>query len=342
MRVVLSTCVVIWHRYQVAYGNEEAIRFWKEAWRGLFLPIILPILFALSGFLVAGSLYRSPSLRAFLALRIIRIFPALIVEIGLAAIVLGPIFTVLPLSDYVHSPLFHAYFLNMVGDVQFVLPGVFENNPERSIVNSQLWTVPFELECYLTISVLALIGMFRSIRLVVPIFVASTIGLICWNSYYGIVPNPAGGVSGRLLVLCFLAGVVVYAFRNKIPLQWGLASACFVGSMICVRYRYASYASPIMFAYLTAYLGLLNPRRSFIVKSGDYSYGLYLYSCPIQQAVAVLLAGHLAFTTNLLASFPIIVIFALFSWWCVEKPFLNLKKFVVGAPTAPLARSLNS
>jgi peptidoglycan/LPS O-acetylase OafA/YrhL len=39
-------------------------------------------------------------------------------------------------------------------------------------------------------------------------------------------------------------------------------------------------------AYMTIYLGLLNPGRQKLLLSGDYSYGIFLYGYPIQQAVA--------------------------------------------------------
>jgi peptidoglycan/LPS O-acetylase OafA/YrhL len=343
MRIVLSSCVLIWHSYQVAYGTDEAIRFWKESLVGWFLPIILPIFFALSGFLVAGSMYRNSNLRTFLTLRVIRIFPALVVEVALAGLILGPFLTTMRLSEYFTSPIFYKYFLNMVGYIHYLLPGVFEHNPERGTVNSQLWTVPFELECYVAISIVAILGMFRDIRLVFPFFILATVFLVSHNIYRDIDPAPAGGVSGRLLVLCFFAGVVIYSFRNMIPLSSMMAAGSILLSIILIRLRYTSYITPILFAYFTTYIGLLNPKRSIIVRSGDYSYGLYLYSCPIQQTVAVLLGIHLTFVLNLAISFPIAVVFALFSWWCIEKPFLKVRRFVGArpAPTPARADSIN-
>lgn len=339
MRIALSTCVLVWHSYQVAYGTNEALRFWRESWIGWVLPIILPMFFALSGFLVAGSMYRNSNLLVFLALRIIRIFPALVVEITLVALILGPLVTTVSISEYIVSPVFHRYFLNMVGDIHYLLPGVFEHNPERSIVNSQLWTIPFELECYVAISFAALIGMFRNIKLVMPIFCVATLLLLLWNFHKHVDPAPAGGISGRLLVLCFLAGVVIYSFRERIPYKFGFALLAFLISIILIRYKYTAYLTPIFFAYLTVYLGLLNPKRSVIVSSGDYSYGLYLYSCPIQQAVALSLGSHLSFALNLAISFPIAVVFSLFSWWFVERPFLKVRKFIPAKPAPTPARS---
>ena len=49
--------------------------------------------FALSGFLVTGSALRTGRLVPFLGLRVLRLLPALFVEVTLSAIILGGIFT---------------------------------------------------------------------------------------------------------------------------------------------------------------------------------------------------------------------------------------------------------
>ena len=62
--------------------------------------MIVPMFFALSGFLVAGSFERSKTLITFLGLRVFRIVPALSVEVFLSAIILGSFFTTNDLRNY--------------------------------------------------------------------------------------------------------------------------------------------------------------------------------------------------------------------------------------------------
>jgi len=114
--------------------------------------------FALSGFLVAGSLERSKTTLTFIGLRLIRIYPALAVEVALSAFLIGMAVTAFPLVTYFQDPLFLKYLLNVIGDIHYNLPGVFENNPVPKIVNAQLWTVPVELMCYVALTVLVLLG----------------------------------------------------------------------------------------------------------------------------------------------------------------------------------------
>ena len=120
--------------------------------------MILALFFSLSGFLVTASLQRCKSLISFLGLRVLRIGPALAVETTLSAIIIGSIFTELPLAQYVADPKLHAYFLNIVGDIQYELPGVFLHNPMPDVVNAQLWTVPYELWCYVVLALLAVLA----------------------------------------------------------------------------------------------------------------------------------------------------------------------------------------
>ena len=110
---------------------------------------LVPMFFALSGFLVTGSALRLRTVGKFMSARLFRLVPALCVEVTLSALVLGPIYTGYPLAAYFTDPIFYRYFLNMFGFITFELPGVFVDNPWARIVNINLWTLPSEFYCYL-------------------------------------------------------------------------------------------------------------------------------------------------------------------------------------------------
>ena len=80
MRLLLALGVVLWHTVVICYGNAFQNALWVGPYRALF-SFILPMFFALSGFLVCGSLERCRTLVSFLSLRILRIFPALVAEV---------------------------------------------------------------------------------------------------------------------------------------------------------------------------------------------------------------------------------------------------------------------
>ena len=125
-----------------------------SGWTRPFHVAAVPVFFALSGFLVTGSAMRLRTTSTFLAFRALRIFPALVMETFLCAGLLGAALTTLSIDRYLIDPVFFRYLGNMIGVVSFELPGVFEKNPVKDIVNANLWTLPVEFYCYLIIGAL--------------------------------------------------------------------------------------------------------------------------------------------------------------------------------------------
>jgi peptidoglycan/LPS O-acetylase OafA/YrhL len=140
MRLLLATAIVGWHTIGTSYGDVAQHGFWSSPlWRPP-LAAILGMFFALSGFLVAGSLERCRTMVSFVGLRVMRILPALAVEVLLCALILGPLLTHCSLHEYFADRRFWNYLANMLGIVHFVLPGVFLDNPWPGTVNAQLWS----------------------------------------------------------------------------------------------------------------------------------------------------------------------------------------------------------
>ncbi|WP_161494837.1 acyltransferase family protein [Bradyrhizobium canariense] len=329
LRITLAICVVIIHTGTTGYGIEGNNFFWETALRGIS-KMVVPMFFALSGFLVAGSLERSNTLTMFVGLRIIRIFPALTVEVLLSALILGPIFTNLTLWNYFSDPLFFKYLLNVTGHVSFYLPGVFTSNLEKT-VNSQLWTVPFELYCYLTLSGLIVIGLRKRGSLVL----FGVVGMAVFSVAYAVYKRGdewyllSKAIPGLSLVSTFLAGVALHLYRDKVrwSAEYGLASAiiCYAGFQFVPGVDFFVF---VPLAYLTVWMGLLNPPRNFFIEGADYSYGVYLYSFPIQQMVASFGSFYRQWFISLPISLTITTVFAAFSWHLIEKPFLSQKKIL--------------
>jgi peptidoglycan/LPS O-acetylase OafA/YrhL len=329
LRVVLALSVVLIHFVPIKYGDAFSNDL-LHTWMRPFVAVILPMFFALSGFLVAGSLARSRTIFLFLGLRVIRIIPALAVEIVLSAFILGPMFTTYSLHDYFTNTLFYKYFFNIVGHVQFLLPGVFVNNPHPNVVNEQLWTIPWELKCYLLIAALALLSMVRN-RFYLLGF------LVAFNAFvflrYGLKPTDGWvSVHGIILIESFLAGITLFQFRDRVPLNSWLALASFVLCAVFLSVHHFDYLVSIPAAYLTVYIGLLNPPRNRVVLSGDYSYGIYLYGFPIQQAIVG--SHHLPLAIDIASVLLLTFAVAACSWWVVERPTLALRRYLPAMESA--------
>ncbi|MDB5459531.1 MAG: acyltransferase family protein [Caulobacteraceae bacterium] len=331
MRIVLALVIVIFHSTTTSYGSAGDWVWWNTPAKP-FIRLLLPAFFALSGFLVASSLERSKTLISFLGLRVIRIYPALAVETLLSAFILGPLATTFTLGAYFTSPLFFSYLLNVLGDVHYALPGVFLQNPHPVTVNGQLWTVPFELLCYISLAALTVLGL-RKKRIIAPLAtVASIVGFVIAKAikYHGLFPVFDTALSGPLLVSSFLAGVTIYLYRDRIPwnIRWMGCSA--VASILLLGViPYGEYLAPIPAAYFTIYVGLTNPPRVGLLRSADYSYGVFLYSYAIQQMVCGTFPWARHWYANILICVPLSLVVAAISWRFVEKPALGLRGLVM-------------
>ena len=332
MRIILSLSVLFVHSFTNGGGKDLAGKvFWDTPILDSLTLSILPMFFALSGFLVTSSLYRCKTLVSFLGLRAFRIYPALAIEVLLTGFLLGPIITTLPLQDYFTSDGFVRYLMNVTGHTTVYLPGAFANNPQPDIANGQLWTVPWELICYIAIALTAFFGGRRR-----PVFLAVglvlTIGLSLIHhglkSDWHFTPY-TGAIAGRLLVVSFMAGVVIYAYRDRIPVgRVHIAIAAFLAVLLLGYTFMGQYIAVLLVAYLTCALGVMNPPRIKLLQHADLSYGVFLYHFIVQQSLMHFLHGLQTWYWCLLASLPLSILIALLSWHFVECPVLKNKSLV--------------
>jgi len=325
LRIVLAVAVLLWHSYRVTNAGASMTPVVRA-----FAGPILPMFFALSGFLISGSLVRSRSIHEFIMLRVIRILPALSVETVISLVLIGSFFTTLSLAQFYAHPVTHHYLYNMVGHVQLRLPGVFEDLPFPRIVNLSLWTVPFELRCYLLIVLLWFTRLVSQRYLLLAAALILPVLLYFHDVQSGQVMGTLGRVSGNVLVICFLCGIVVYQFREKLVLSLPLFIASLAVAEVMLLSSFGSYLVALPLAYATVYLGMLNPPKVPVLLNGDYSYGVYLYAFPVQQAVVSLFPAYRIWWVNAAIALPVVAILAAFSWHAVEKPIMHRRKHIIG------------
>lgn len=328
LRIILSVSIILFHTASVSHGLQAERWFWLGPLRPLVYALV-PAFFALSGFLVAASLCRH-DLPSFFTLRFIRIFPALVVELTISALIVGAIFTTLPLSDYFSSKAFFAYFGNLVGRMRYGLPGVFDDLPLPGLVNVQIWTIPYELECYLLLGCLAMVGLTRRPTWFLAFAVCATVG---WTivEWLGSHQHRFDAASNRMIVFCFMFGVALFLLQEQIPHSSFVFMASIVSFSLMIYHEPLINAAALPAAYATVFLGLGRVRRSVITRGADHSYGLYLYGFPIQQAVCAALPDLREWYWNALIALPIIWLCAFASWHLVEAPLLRRRQQFLSA-----------
>jgi peptidoglycan/LPS O-acetylase OafA/YrhL len=298
-------------------------------WAGqtYFRRMLVPMFFAVSGFLVTGSAFRTKSLRVFLTFRILRIVPALATEITLSALILGPIFTTLALRDYFTDPLFFDYFGNIIGRVRMLLPGLFLENSATRAVNANLWTLPAEFYCYLIVAILLAAGLLAHRVIFSLLFAAATIALIGLESFTSLVDQPTNNpFSNTLIVYYFFCGCMIFHWKHLTPYNFGIFALAVTVAYFLNR-NGTMYLAPIFVSYVIIFIGMTKLPRLGLIQSGDYSYGVYLYGFPIAQALVALVPqfrGHGWYLFAVAAALTFS--FASFSWHFIEKPTLALKR----------------
>ncbi len=323
LRLTLALLIVVDHSIIVCLGSKAQYALFSGIARPLMAGLV-PMFFALSGFLVASSLERSRSIVTFVSLRLLRIFPALAIDTLLCALCLGPLLTEQSLTSYFLSVNFHQYFLNMLGDVHFYLPGVFTKNPSTA-VNAQLWTIPFELKCYLVLTIMAVVGLHRRrawFIMAAVVVTAATAVYTTFHSFRALDVWP-------LLVPTFLFGVGLYLYRDRI--EWSVRIVVVaVPVTIALLFQTSSLmiCAALPLAYVTIWLGLLRPARVRLIRSGDYSYPIFLYSFPIQQTLFILMPFARIWWVNLVLATPLAFVCAAMSWHLVEKPAQEGRRYI--------------
>ncbi|MBK7117547.1 MAG: acyltransferase [Comamonadaceae bacterium] len=161
LRLLAAWFVLFSHCYPLS-GQPVADPFVRHTGIDTLGGIGVSIFFVLSGYLVTNSLERSSSVYSFARKRAFRIFPALAVLTVYCSYWLGPVLTTLPLETYLKHPQTVAYLWNVSAwKIQYALPGVFATNPVPVAVNGSLWSLPYEISCYLALTTLWLLRIPR-------------------------------------------------------------------------------------------------------------------------------------------------------------------------------------
>lgn len=324
LRIGLSIAVTIVHC--VGLSTEDPASLLWGSWLTPLIAAVLPAFFSLSGYLVSGSLLRN-SIPMFAGLRALRIVPALAFEVVLSAIVLGVLFTKLSYYEYFSSPEFATYFLNIVGYIQFTLPGVFEGR----MVNAQLWTIPAELECYIALMLAAATGLFAR-RLTYFAFVTLACITFAMLSVRFDTIAANGPFTGRVLVFGFLFGTVIFQFRDRLPYSAPLAALSFAIALLIFQFPNISYVGTLPLSYSVVYVGLMRlPKIPF----GDLSYGLYLFHFPVARAFQEASGQSLSWWALTPMTLVASALLAQVSWKWIEEPLLQRKVAILRAVGAP-------
>jgi peptidoglycan/LPS O-acetylase OafA/YrhL len=289
---------------------------------------------------VSASFERQRSALRFVALRVARVGPAVVVGSMLTVFVAGPLLTALPLREYFASGMTWTNLdhLSILAPAPAsTLPGVAEPSHVLFPVDSAapLWTLPLLLRCYLVVLVAGMVGLLSTARgTALAVLIGGGVLLLGLHlPPLPQLPQLASGMREAADVSAawpdgqafwpeafFMLGMLLYGLRRGIDIN-GLTALAL--AMVFLVFRDTAGGQPLF--YLTFVYGVLwvgtTPLWRRFVPRHDYSYGIYLYGFTVQQGIASV-APQWGQALSLLVAAPLIWGCAALSWHCVERPVL--------------------
>ena len=315
----------------VIYGNGWVLTGGPGSglWGAPFAQGGLAFLFAIGGYLASESWARDKRTGRFLLRRARRVWPGLIVCVGITALVIGPMATTLTLRSYLLYGQTRAYLGNTLLDLHLFLPGVFQGQQWSGAVNPMLWT--------LLAGALGCLGIpaLGRLRPVPRACVASGLAVLSgsWGLWltYGHTGPPIQFAKLDLAALLsmlafFAAGAACRAAEARVPALFRADAAilCFAANWVAASWL-GWQAIPLEWLtipYMAIAFGRLSaPVLTGLGRLGNPSYGAFLYAFPIQQLIVARLPGD---RLPILTCGVLSVGLGLLSWHVVERPALDI------------------
>jgi peptidoglycan/LPS O-acetylase OafA/YrhL len=216
----------------------------------------------------------------------------------------------------------------------------------RSVFDGSLWSLRFELACYLALFVLAVLGTRRRLRLTVGVGAAlvAVASVLQWlpRDRYGVGPTPLATpvlpLLGALdpstaapMSFAFAVGALVAVFPTQLAMgRWPalVALGTFAGTLEFGAFDVVGVPA---FAYVVLFLGSRAPAalRNVGIRT-DISYGVYIYGFPIEQLLALNGVPEHGHVLYLGASIALALVAGWISWHVVESHALRLKSWRPG------------
>ncbi len=344
LRLLFAIFVIITHSYPLSGLAESDWLSQLTNGQISFSYLGVKGFFVISGFLIFQSLCRSKSLVDYFWKRVLRLFPALIVVLLLTLIFGFFVYNNKEVS-YFNNPSVWSYLPNnlMLYKTQFTIPGIFDVNPYPQSINGSLWTIPYEFSLYILVAPLFFIRRMNKILIIALTLVFFILVITSFSinvqskSWYAINNLQFLDLSGF-----FIAGSIIAAIELEKKKYFNILSYLSICIFIISLYfGFFQLLKLMLIPIITIWIG--SSSTSYINqignKIGDLSYGIYIYSFPVQQTLVYYFGLDLI--PLMMCSFLISSILAYFSWHLIESEALKFKKLFSNIPIPSLFKAKN-
>lgn len=293
VRLGAALVVAVTHAVEITTGNLDWD--WVYAATGYSLgQHAVHVFFILSGLLVTASLVRTNDFVHFVTARALRIFPGLIACAFLTVVVLGPLMTVCPITGYVGDAGVPKYFLETILLVtgRAEIPGVFASNPLAGEINNSVWTLKYEVLCYLGLAAAFMAGLLASRRKAFALLGILLTTLLASYAFPELITTKSTLDVVRRFVFCFALGSAAYFASGHLRISTPLLGA--TGAMMLLLWSTGLKVPSILLfeAYAVIWIASFRSRLIFkFTSKHDLSYGTYLYGWPISQSLVQIFPG---------------------------------------------------
>ncbi|MCP1301121.1 acyltransferase [Chryseobacterium sp. S0630] len=328
LRLIFASFVVISHSYALSGAPHGDLLSQLTNGQMEFSYLGVHGFFIISGYLIFKSLLRCKGLPDFYWKRLLRLFPALLVVLFLTVLLAPAVYeSTVPYlqnkSVYTYIPQNITLFFRQKG-----IDGVFENNPYKHSINGSLWTICYEFSMYVMVSLLFFIREKTFVKTVVILLFISSFLLSLFHPYFlhGLFMKMELGSNHFYNLMCFFVGGMIMTYLNTNKRTENiliiLSFAVLIASVYLNINQYTCY---ITLPLLVILLGKSSTRYLNKVGDtiGDTSYGIYIYSFPIQQTLMYFFKLDTAML--FIISLPLSILLGYVSWHLIEKKALEYK-----------------
>jgi peptidoglycan/LPS O-acetylase OafA/YrhL len=309
LRLLLAMTVVVGHALPLTGAGSDLGRADNNSG-----ALAVEAFFALSGFLVTRSASNGSGTPRFLLRRLARVVPGFWGALLATACVFAPLAALLGPGGFVPIQSLHYVTRNWLlvvhqDGIGTTLSGV----PYSDNWNVPLWTINFEMDCYVLVAVLAATRALRLVALA-PLAAAAMATLLL---------VPMSDDRPFRFFVCFLVGSLAWTCRRRLP----ATASVLVGALLVAALTYVVGGFVLLglpcFAYAVVLLAIRRPFTRVGTKN-DLSYGTYVYGWPVGQLLMLAGASRAGLGAFMLADVCLTLAIAALSWHYVEQPAITL------------------
>jgi len=293
----------------------------------------VPVFFLISGFLISMSYENNSNLKEYIKNRILRIYPALYINIFIGIMILY-------YFGFVQfNFLFFSWLIAQSSIIQFYNPDMFRGFGV-GVINGSLWTISVELTFYIALPIMFYLYN-KNKAIIIILFLVS---FAIWIYDTTMLTNFTNReffvkllhISILPYLFIFIIGSAFYKFyknvHSMIENKFLLWFVLFILFNIIINY-YSIDNNIIMYIIKWVIFSFMIFSFAFsfktlskkVLKGNDFTYGIYIYHMLIINIfVHIKLVGEIKYFFSVII---LSIISGIMSWYLIEKPFLQLKKY---------------